>query len=300
MATKLEIPVGSRLNNTQIEHDGLSALLASLSLRLHSSTRVDLYSQTRQVDSANGLKLVAVLDGAMRIQSPTDSTLACLQSGQFALINSGEFSMQTVEVDGRQSCGILIIRLSIDGANEIGLDQVLPDILISPSSDSHLNIQSSLIALCDRIHEDPECGAAAVYTSVVSAMLIPTLRDWLVSKEDQLTGLLAAATDPTLGPVIRFIHDRPTHECSVEQLAVQAGLSRTVFIERFKKALGKTPGAYTRDLRLRKAADILESSSLDVYSIAIKAGYQSSGAFCTAFKSWAGVSPGEYRTRSRS
>ncbi|MEM7629548.1 MAG: AraC family transcriptional regulator [Planctomycetota bacterium] len=113
----------------------------------------------------------------------------------------------------------------------------------------------------------------------------------------EASGGLRAGLDIHLGPVLRLIHDHPGADWSVGRLADEAGLSRTVFIERFTAAVGSTPARYLRDARMARAELLLRVHGASVAEAARAVGYRSESAFSAAFRRWAGVAPGVRRKR---
>jgi AraC-like DNA-binding protein len=71
----------------------------------------------------------------------------------------------------------------------------------------------------------------------------------------------------------------------------EPGMSRSSFARRFKETARKTPVEYLERLPMLLAADRLENSDESIGNIAVKLGYESEGAFTTAFKRVMGSSP---------
>lgn len=101
--------------------------------------------------------------------------------------------------------------------------------------------------------------------------------------------------DPQIRRALLAIHERPEEEWTLESLARHAGLSRSVFAQRFKTLLDQTPVDYLTRIRMARATRLLRSRELSVSEIAFRCGYKSDGAFHKAFKRLIGMSPREYR-----
>ena len=86
---------------------------------------------------------------------------------------------------------------------------------------------------------------------------------------------------------------------SVSDLAAAVAMSRRNFIRRFKGATGNTPMEYIQRVRVESAKHALESGDMPVDAIAARTGYDDAGSFRKIFKRLTGVSPIEYRRRSR-
>jgi AraC-like DNA-binding protein len=82
---------------------------------------------------------------------------------------------------------------------------------------------------------------------------------------------------------------------TVEQLAAEAGSSRSVLAERFKAILGKPPIQYLAELRVQLAGNLLADGTRSIAEIAGEVGYESEAAFSRAFKRHRGTSPGLWR-----
>ncbi|RMG22635.1 MAG: AraC family transcriptional regulator [Bacteroidetes bacterium] len=75
----------------------------------------------------------------------------------------------------------------------------------------------------------------------------------------------------------------------------QAGVSRSLFIERFKKAVGETPMKYVHHWRMTRAKYLLKHTDLPLYRVGEQVGYPSEPSFNRAFKQKFAISPGKYR-----
>lgn len=82
-------------------------------------------------------------------------------------------------------------------------------------------------------------------------------------------------------------------------LARTAGMSVSVFCERFKKAFGRTPVQSLIEHRLDHAAHLLDDATLGVAEIALRVGYADAFHFSKAFKKRFGKSPRELRRERR-
>ena len=83
----------------------------------------------------------------------------------------------------------------------------------------------------------------------------------------------------------------------VEDMAREAGLSRSHFIREFRRAFGDSPHAYLLTRRLERAAELLRSTDRQVADICFSVGLKSLGSFTTSFTRTFGVSPTAYRAR---
>ncbi len=82
---------------------------------------------------------------------------------------------------------------------------------------------------------------------------------------------------------------------SVDQLAKEIGLSRSMLHRKLKKLTGKSATELITEMRLNKAKELLENDVATVAEIAYKVGFNSPSYFNRIFKKYYQISPGEIR-----
>lgn len=138
-------------------------------------------------------------------------------------------------------------------------------------------------------------GQSLMADHLAQIMLLQVLRLWLASGPGKSPGWLGALSDPRLARAIGAMHAEPGRRWTPAALAEHAGMSRTTFAERFRKAVGRPPLDYLTDWRMRLAADRLQRSGDSVAIIAFSIGYGSEAAFSTAFRRVMGCAPSRHR-----
>lgn len=119
------------------------------------------------------------------------------------------------------------------------------------------------------------------------------IRQYLEDNSDQ-SGMLRVYADSRLMQAIECIHVFPEKSWTLERLAKEAGLSRTLFAEKFKAVSGWTPGQYLVWWRMQLAWSLLNEGKL-VSQVAEHVGYKSESAFSRAFTKMFSVSAGKVR-----
>ncbi len=140
-------------------------------------------------------------------------------------------------------------------------------------------------------------GFAGILARLAEVMAAMIVRGWVERGRDHATGLVAALRDPRLGRALLALHRRPGHDWTVEELAAQSHVSRSVFAQRFQAMLGTPPLRYAIQLRMRLASQWLSEDRLPIDTVAQRLGYTSQAAFSRAFKRVTGHSPGAARQR---
>jgi len=138
-------------------------------------------------------------------------------------------------------------------------------------------------------------GSEAVLSKLSEVLFVETIRRYIAQLSPEETGWLAGARDPEIGRVLALLHRAPEKPWTIEMLAREIGISRSVLAERFRHYLNEPPMSYLTRWRLLLAARMLKSSSRGVADIAADVGYESEAAFNRAFKRQFSVPPARFR-----
>lgn len=142
-------------------------------------------------------------------------------------------------------------------------------------------------------------GADAVATRVAESLFVEMLRAYVESLPPSHPGWLAGLRDPQVGKCLALMHARPGHDWSVESLADEIHVSRSVLAQRFNDFVGVPPMQYLKRWRLATAARLLRNGRVNIGRIIDQVGYESEAAFSRAFKKEYGVAPGQWRSGAR-
>ncbi len=141
-------------------------------------------------------------------------------------------------------------------------------------------------AACDRP------GDTAVCRSMIRSVLLSAVRAWA-----SMDGWPAPVADPFLARVTAAIAADPGHDWTLEQLASLAAMSRSVFAERFRDTVGRSPAGYVTEVRVREAKRLLDAG-MPVSEVSRSLGYASDEGFRRAFRRHTGVAPSSWRARA--
>jgi AraC-like DNA-binding protein len=139
-----------------------------------------------------------------------------------------------------------------------------------------------------------EVGFGAMSAALLKQVVVAILRRSLRSM-DLWVKRFSLLSDPQIARAFAEMVAHPGARHSVQSLARTAFLSRSAFEARFTRVVGRPPMIILRDLRMRQAAEQLESSALTVDEIAHHAGYASRSSFVRAFRKAHGCDPTSYR-----
>jgi AraC-like DNA-binding protein len=138
-------------------------------------------------------------------------------------------------------------------------------------------------------------GSEAVVKALLDVMFHYILRNWLNREGVEEGKWGRALKDPHLHRAIQAMHAHPERDWNLEELALEAGLSRAAFAQRFKKLASDTPGHYLARIRIQRAMDLLRATDDNLDAIAERVGYGDPFVFSKAFKRIQGVSPREFK-----
>lgn len=163
----------------------------------------------------------------------------------------------------------------------------LPDKLIIPLEDipslssflNHLFIEA----------DEAKDGRTIIMDRLIELILIHLLRH-LIEQHQVQSGLLAALSHPRLANVMLYIHNHPQEPLTLQSLADQAAMSRSLFSETFKSIVGNSAGDYVLEWKIQVAQDFLKKGK-PINFVANEVGYGDQSAFTKAFKKKVGLSP---------
>ncbi len=110
----------------------------------------------------------------------------------------------------------------------------------------------------------------------------------------------AIRQDPRITVVIDYLVTHPQETLTTQQLCQMAEMSESSLRRLFKIQTGKAPVDFMKELRMMNAARRLLKSDERISDISYSVGYETPNYFARCFKETFGISPQEYRKRSRS
>ena len=140
-------------------------------------------------------------------------------------------------------------------------------------------------------------GSTTVIAKLSELLFVEAVRQCVAGLPPERRGWLAGLRDPHIGRALAVLHARPTETWTAESLAIEVGMSRSVFAERFTSLVGQPPMQYLAMWRMHMAAQYLREGRGSLAQIGAAIGYDSESAFSRAFKRQFGVSPGGWRQR---
>lgn len=94
-----------------------------------------------------------------------------------------------------------------------------------------------------------------------------------------------------------LIEEIYAEQLSAEAIAHRLGAKTRHLLDVFQARFGRTPMQFLREVRIRRAQDLLLATSLPVSEVAVRTGFRDVTYFDRFFKEQVGMSPGEFRRK---
>ncbi|CDT79514.1 putative Transcriptional Regulator, AraC family protein [Vibrio coralliirubri] len=231
------------------------------------------------------------------------------KEGHLHVLSAGELSLSSAHTEHRHLSQPCIVYLpnstphAIEGAGDGAkvvcanveyrsgqmnpLLSALPDVIVIPFEEA-----PSLMPVIEVLSNESsqESSGQQYLMDKLSDALMALIFRHLIEQQKIDSGVFSALAHPRLASVVTAIHRLPARHYSIAEMASLAAMSRTQFIEAFKREVGETPGDYVQKWRVSVAQSLLLQNK-PINWVADEVGYNSYSGFSRAFQHVAGVSP---------
>jgi AraC-like DNA-binding protein len=138
-------------------------------------------------------------------------------------------------------------------------------------------------------------GNVAMLGRLTELMFVEILREYMQRLPTNQGGWFAAVNDAQVGKALRLLHADPVRDWTVDELAREVALSRSVLAQRFTELVGESPMHYLGNWRMQLAKQMMREGKHNIQEIAARVGYDSEAAFNRAFKRATGSPPAAWR-----
>jgi AraC-like DNA-binding protein len=138
-------------------------------------------------------------------------------------------------------------------------------------------------------------GNIAMLGRLTELMFVEILREYMQRLPTSQGGWFAAVSDAHVGKALRMLHANPVRDWTVDELAREVALSRSVLAQRFAELVGEAPMRYLANWRMQLAKQMMREGAHNIQEIATRVGYESEAAFNRAFKRATGSPPAAWR-----
>jgi AraC-like DNA-binding protein len=138
-------------------------------------------------------------------------------------------------------------------------------------------------------------GNVAMLGRLTELMFVEILREYMQRQPASEGGWFAAMNDMHVGKALRLLHSDPVRDWTVDELAREVALSRSVLAQRFTELVGEAPMRYLANWRMQLAKQMMREGTHNIQQVAARVGYESEAAFNRAFKRATGTPPAAWR-----
>jgi AraC-like DNA-binding protein len=196
---------------------------------------------------------------------------------------------------GEERAGVICGFLGCDAKPFNPLLSTLPRVIHIRGSEDEGGILRRFVELALAESTAPKSGSACVLSRLSELLFVEIVRRYVANMPAENAGWLAGLRDENIGRALGALHRRPEHAWNLDELAKEAGMSRSMLAERFAHFVGVPPIQYLAQWRMQLAASMLRTTKATIAEIAERVGYGSEAALSRAFKRAVGVAPAPYR-----
>lgn len=190
---------------------------------------------------------------------------------------------------------VLCASVAFGNGGDSPMSHGLPSPLIVP-----LAAAPSLAAVVDLLFDEAfaeRCGRQAALDRLAELLAIGVLRHVLDQRLVE-AGPMAGLADPKLRKALQAIHAAPAARWTLEDMAREAGMSRSRFAAHFNEVVGTTPADYLASWRVSQAMEGLRRGR-QVKQVALDVGYANASALARSFVGRIGQSPLQWLLKHR-
>lgn len=138
----------------------------------------------------------------------------------------------------------------------------------------------------------------------VATMDLSEIKDMLCSIVVHMAGELGARRQSKeyllVQNLIHYMKDHLQENIGLQDIASHVNMGVSSVSTIFKEETGTTIYDYLTNLRVEKACELLQNSSMKIADIALQVGYQNENSFIRAFRKIKSITPGKFRESSKS
>ncbi|WP_283514632.1 AraC family transcriptional regulator [Sphingomonas sp. 2R-10] len=193
-----------------------------------------------------------------------------------------------------EACEFFSTLFSFDHAAGEPLAALLPDVVHVAMPGAQAGRMVSILEQIGAEEAQESLGGSYVVGRLLDVLFIQAIRTWATSEGNMPEGWLAGLTHRQLAGTLHRIHADLAHPWTLEQLARDAGMSRSTFAVLFKSVVGVPPLTYIATWRIYRAKLVLIAGH-SIADAAAQTGYGTDIALSRAFKAATGMAPGQWR-----
>lgn len=131
-----------------------------------------------------------------------------------------------------------------------------------------------------------------VKISLLSILAILYKNDLLISESENITNDYKIEY---IKKIILYVEDNYKQKIFIKDLAKEINMNEQYFCRFFKSIIGKSPLQYINEYRIKKSAELLRKTDMNIMDVCLESGFNNMGNFINTFKKHTGLTPMKYR-----
>jgi len=226
-------------------------------------------------------------------------------NNEFIVLRCGSYLADIINSIPGGVCEIYAVHLYSDILNEIFKNEIplfiksigaSPERKLDGSKIDERKVSEAFIDSLQFYFDNPQLVNDELLLLKVKELIFLLLQ---TGCEKSITNLFLDLFTPKMATIKEILNVHQYSNLSVEELANLAGQSISTFKRYFQAQFNDTPANYIRNLKLKKAAELLKISDYSISEICYKVGFNESSHFSDSFKKKFKLSPFEYRQREK-
>lgn len=174
----------------------------------------------------------------------------------------------------------------------------LPDVvLVDHWQETQKKWVDSTLELLFAEAKTPQFASKEIIMHLSEVLVFQAIRNWF-NEDAKAKPLMKAMKDERITRVIEKIQAHPNRRWSTQDMADEAGMSRSAFTERFTKLFDASPSSFVKNIKMELAEKYFRHRKLSIGEVSYRLGYDSEAAFARAYKRVKGVSPGQIKGKT--
>lgn len=270
------------LSTTPDKEDPISILIVEDNMELRDFLHTILSENYKVIEATNGQ------EGLERAQEYVPDLII---SDIMMPIIDGLDMVKSIK-ENRDICHIPTILLSAKSSLDdriSGLEQGIDDYITKPFSATYLKARiRSLLQQRTQLQEAlwKQWSEKQKNSPVATTALSPS-QPQITSYDEQFMQQVMEVMEKEMD----------NSELTIEKFAQNLGLGRTVFYQKLKSIIGLSPVDFIREIRIKRAAQLIDSGAYNFSEVAYMTGFNDPKYFSKCFKKQVGMTPSEYKEK---
>lgn len=294
----IDIPI-KRIADTLVQH---KKILTDTQLEVVEYKEVDEEPKTSdKLRGESAIKIALVIDDNPDMTEMLKDSLG----NEYEVLTASD-GHEALEVVASTKPDIILTDLMMPGMNGIELCRRLksdkatvsiPIIIITAKHDLGVKLEGLTIGADDYITKPFNLDVLRLRMRRLVTLSVKGVRRSLIEPEPEDIEI-TPLDEKFIEKAMKYVSDNlDRSDLSVEELSAALGMSRVRLYKKIKQLTGKTPIEFIRVIRLKRAAQMLRESQLNISEVAYQTGFNNPKIFSKYFKEEFGILPSAYQDR---